>query len=238
MDTPVSSVPSSTLLSMKTYYQQRASEYDEWFYRQGRYDRGSEANTRWFAEADEVVAALDALSLMGDVLELAPGTGIWTQRLIQTASTVTAVDASPEMIEINRAKVNSERVTYQLADLFTWHSERAYDAVFFGFWLSHVPLERLDAFLKSVAAMLRPGGKVFFVDGRREQTSTAINHQLPKPESQVMTRVLNDGRTFDIVKNFYDPVELAEQCKRAGLNVTVRETETYFLYGYGTRTES
>ena len=235
MDTPASPVPTSTLQSMKTYYQQRASEYDEWFYRQGRYDRGLEANARWFSEADEVVAALEACSLTGYVLELAPGTGIWTQRLIQTASTVTAVDASPEMIEINRAKVQSERVTYQLADLFTWKPERTYDAVFFGFWLSHVPLERLDGFLQSVATMLRPGGKVFFVDGRREQTSTAINHQLPAAESQVMTRVLNDGRTFEIVKNFYDPAELAEQCKHAGLDVTVRETESYFLYGYGKR---
>ena len=233
MDIPASPVPSSTLQSMKTYYQQRASEYDEWFYRQGRYDRGSEANARWFAEADEVVAALDALALTGDVLELAPGTGIWTQRLIQTASIVTAVDASQEMIEINRAKVNSERVTYQLADLFTWKPGRTYDAVFFGFWLSHVPLERLNTFLHSVATMLRPGGKAFFVDGRREQTSTAINHQLPAAESQVMTRVLNDGRTFEIVKNFYDPVELAERCRNAGLDVTICETKTYFLYGYG-----
>ncbi|HCI81029.1 MAG TPA: class I SAM-dependent methyltransferase [Ktedonobacter sp.] len=220
---------------MKTYYQQRASEYDEWFYRKGRYDRGSEGNARWFAEADEVVSALETCSLTGDVLELAPGTGIWTQRLIQTASTVTAVDASPEMIEINRAKVNSERVTYQLVDLFTWKPGRTYDAVFFGFWLSHVPLERLDNFLQSVATMLRPDGKVFFVDGRREQTSTAINHQLPSEESQVMTRILNDGRSFEIVKNFYDPVALAEQCRNAGLDVTVRETETYFLYGYGKR---
>lgn len=231
MDTSVSP---QTLQSMKTYYQQRAHEYDEWFYRRGRYDRGSEANACWFSEAEEVFKALDAFSLTGDVLELAPGTGIWTQRLVHTASTITAVDASQEMIEINRAKVNSERVSYQLADLFSWRPERSYDAVFFGFWLSHVPREKLDAFLQSVAAMLHPRGKVFFVDGRREQTSTAVNHQLPTPESQVMTRILNDGRTFEIVKNFYDPIELAARCRYAGLNVTVRETATYFLYGYGT----
>jgi demethylmenaquinone methyltransferase/2-methoxy-6-polyprenyl-1,4-benzoquinol methylase len=220
---------------MKTYYRERAQEYDEWFYRQGRYDRGSQANARWFAEADEVVQALEALSLTGDVLELAPGTGIWTQRLAQTASTVTAVDASPEMIEINRAKVSSNRVTYQLADLFTWRPDRTYDAVFFGFWLSHVPLERLDEFLQRVAGMVRHGGSVFFVDGQREQSSTASNHHLPMPESQVMTRILNNGRSFEIVKNFYTPSELAAQCLHAGLDMTIRETGTYFIYGYGTR---
>jgi 2-polyprenyl-3-methyl-5-hydroxy-6-metoxy-1,4-benzoquinol methylase len=139
------------------------------------------------------------------------------------------------MLAINRAKVRSERVSYVQADLFTWRPERGYDAVFFGFWLPHVPLERLDAFLAAVAGMLHPGGKLFFVDSRREPSSTAANHQLPEPGSQMMTRILNDGRAFGIVKNFYDPDNLASRCLSAGLEVRVHETATYFLYGYGTR---
>jgi demethylmenaquinone methyltransferase/2-methoxy-6-polyprenyl-1,4-benzoquinol methylase len=83
--------------------------------------------------------------------------------------------------------------------------------------------------------MVRPGGKVFFVDGRRELSSTAVNHQLPAQDSQVMVRKLNDGRAFEIVKNFYDPGDLSARCTRAGLDIDVRETATYFLYGTGTR---
>jgi 2-polyprenyl-3-methyl-5-hydroxy-6-metoxy-1,4-benzoquinol methylase len=229
-------VSEQTLQIMKAYYKERAQEYDEWFYRQGRYNRGPESNARWFAEIDEVIRALENAKLEGDVLELAPGTGIWTKKLLRTAATITAVDASTEMIEINRARVASARVSYLEADLFTWRPERTYDAVFFGFWISHVPLERLDMFLASVASMVRPGGKVFFVDGRREPISTAENHQLPEPESQTMVRKLNDGRAFEIVKNFYDPVDLAARCARAGLNVDARESATFFLYGFGTRT--
>jgi demethylmenaquinone methyltransferase/2-methoxy-6-polyprenyl-1,4-benzoquinol methylase len=229
------SVSEQTLQQMQTYYKERAHEYDEWFYRQGRYDRGAEHNARWFAEVDEVVQALEDWQLTGDVLELAPGTGIWTERLVRTAKTVTAVDASAEMIALNRARVGSERVTYLQADLFTWQAERVYDAVFFGFWISHVPLERLDTFLARVAATLRPGGKVCFVDSRREQTSTASDHQLPEVGKQVMLRKLNDGREFAIVKNFYDPVDLARRCASVGLEVDVRETATYLLYGRGTR---
>ena len=228
-------VSEQTLQTMMTYYKERAAEYDEWFYRQGRYDRGLESNARWFAEAEEVSRALDELKMEGDVLELAPGTGIWTEKLVRTATTVTAVDASAEMIEINRAKVASERVTYLQADLFNWRPDRTYDAVLFCFFISHVPLERLDTFLASVAAMVRPGGKVFFVDGRRELSGTAVNHQLPAQDSQVMVRKLNDGRAFEIVKNFYDPSDLTARCTRAGLDIDVRETATYFLYGTGTR---
>jgi SAM-dependent methyltransferase len=230
-----SQVPVQTLAEMMVYYRERADEYDEWFYRQGRYDMGTEQNARWFTETDQVRAAFDALDMTGDVLELAPGTGIWTERLLYTASTITTVDASPEMIAINRARVGSDRVSYRQADLFTWRPSRQFDAVCFCFWISHVPTERLDAFLQMVAQSLRPGGKIFFVDGLREPTSTANNHQLPDEGQQVMTRKLNDGRAFQIVKNYYDPTALAARFADVGLNVTVHETTTYFLYGYGTR---
>ncbi|HEV2581049.1 MAG TPA: class I SAM-dependent methyltransferase [Ktedonobacteraceae bacterium] len=229
-------VPSETLESMKAYYRERAGEYDEWFYRRGRYDRGAEANVRWFVEADEVIGALDGFVMDGDVLELAPGTGIWTERLLHTAGTITAVDASPEMIAINRARIGDKhgaRVRYVLADLFDWQSGRVYDGVFFGFWISHVPLERLDSFMQMLSAALRPGGKLFFVDGRREPFSTAVDHRLPDEGQQRMMRKLNDGRAFDIVKNYYDPAKLSSHFAAHGLDVMVRETATYFLYGYG-----
>jgi demethylmenaquinone methyltransferase/2-methoxy-6-polyprenyl-1,4-benzoquinol methylase len=228
-------VSTHTLQEMMLYYRERAREYDEWFYRQGRFDQGAQLNARWFSEIDEVVAALEACRLAGDILELAPGTGIWTERLVRAATSVTAVDASPEMIEMNRARVANERVSYIQADLFSWRPARLYDAVFFGFWISHVPRERLDAFLAAVAAMLRPGGTVFFVDGQRQPDSTAIDHELPAPDSQIMVRKLNDGRAFEIVKNFYAPGDLAERCTRAGFQIEVRETAHYFIYGCGTR---
>ncbi len=229
-------VPAGVLEEMKDYYRARAGEYDEWFERRGRFDQGREANGRWFADAADAFAALDALAMTGDLLELAPGTGIWTERLLTTATSVTAVDASPEMIEINRARVDDERVDYVVADLFAWQPDRQYDGVCFGFWLSHVPAERLDPFFQMIAAALKPGGKLFFVDnGHRDQTSTAADQPLPTPETQVMTRRLNDGRTFQVVKNFYEPHLLTAVCAKVGLDVTVHQTPTYFLYGAGTR---
>lgn len=226
-------VPAPILEEMVAYYRARAPEYDEWWQRQGRYDRGPAANTRWFAEIEEVLADFDACGFTGDLLELAPGTGNWTQQLLRTAHTVTAVDASPEMVAINRARVQSDRVTYILADLFTWQPDRQYDGICFGFWLSHVPLERMESFWRTVALALRPGGKLFFLDNQREVTTTSVDQQLPATDSQLMIRKLNDGRTFQIVKNYFEPVRLMAQCQAAGLDVTVKTTTTYFLYGVG-----
>lgn len=226
-------VPAPILDEMVAYYRARAPEYDEWWQRQGRYDRGPDANARWFAEIQEVLADFDACGFTGDVLELAPGTGNWTQQLLRTARTITAVDASPEMVAINRERVQSERVTYILADLFTWQPDRQYNAIFFGFWLSHVPRERLDDFWRTVARALQPDGKFFFLDNLRESTTTSLDQQLPPPDSQIMTRKLNDGRTFQIVKNYFEPAALTAQCRAAGLQVTIKSTANYFLYGLG-----
>jgi 2-polyprenyl-3-methyl-5-hydroxy-6-metoxy-1,4-benzoquinol methylase len=215
------------------YYQLRANEYDEWWYRQGRYDRGAVANGKWFKEADQVKTALDRFELQGHILELAPGTGIWTQKLIDKAITVTAVDASGEMITINQVKVNSDKVSYVLANLFEWEPTQTYDAVFFSFWISHVPREKLADFLSLVSHSLRPAGKVFFLDGLREESSTAVDHQLPYEKSQVMTRILNDRQSFDIVKVFYQAGELVEAGKQAGLAIHIDQTPTYFYFGSG-----
>lgn len=218
-----------------TYYRARAGEYDEWFLRQGRYDRGAAANARWFAEVAQVRAALAAFHPARDVLELAAGTGLWTQQLVQTAAHVTAVDASPEVLALNRERLGdtNSRVTYTQADLFAWQPDRRYDAVFFGFWLSHVPPERFAAFWDVVRAALKPGGRVFFVDSLYTDISTAANHQLEGPEATTVNRRLNDGQEFRIVKVFYRPDDLHQRLANLGWDITVQATENYFLYGHG-----
>ena len=141
------------------------------------------------------------------------------------------------MLGLNRARVRDERVRYVQADLFSWRPERTYDGVCFAFWLSHVPHERLNTFLQMVAAALKPGAKVFFVDShrRRKPTAETVVQSPPAPGSQVLTRRLHDGRAYRIVKNFYEPVELAERCAAAGLQLSVLETASAFIYGTGSR---
>lgn len=229
------SVDLQTLEEMKRYYQACANEYDAIINRQGRFDQGPELNVRWFAEWDEVVAQLQAFQLTGDVLELAAGTGNWTQQLLHSASTLTAVDASADMLAVNQAKVGSSRVTYVQADLFNWQPERAYDALFFGFWLSHVPREQLEAFLHSCWIWLRPGGKIFFVD---DMGTPTMAPDTPSRQGQIETRTLHDGRSFQIVKNYYEAADLVAACARAGFDITIRQTATCLQYGFGTRLPS
>ncbi len=77
--------------------------------------------------------ALDTFAPTGDVLELACGPGTWTAQLIRHATHLTAVDASPEMLERAAAGVAGANVHFITADIFSWSPERTYDVVFFGF---------------------------------------------------------------------------------------------------------
>ncbi len=231
-------VTDSLLHSQSNYYEARAPEYDDWFYRRGRYDRGEAATTRWFHEVDEVRTALASANWQDlDVLELAPGTGLWSLWLLEHGARLSVVDGSPAMLDQLRARLGGRAasVSYEIADLFAWSPGATFDRVFVGFFLSHVPRARLEQFLATVVAALRPGGVVAFVDSCREPTSTAADHVLPTQGDEVMTRRLDDGREFAIVKNFYEPDELVEVGARVGLTVQAAVTPTYFLYGTGTR---
>ncbi|WP_203818994.1 class I SAM-dependent methyltransferase [Paractinoplanes ferrugineus] len=144
--------------------------------------------------------ALDDFAPTGDVLELAAGTGWWTERLTNRARHVTAVDANTETLDLNRARDHHGDITFVQADIFTWTPPpAAYDVVFFSYWLSHVPAEHLDAFWHHVATALRPTGRVFLLDSYREA-------RLDQDRQQ---RILSDGRAFHIVKRYWQPDELS-----------------------------
>lgn len=216
------------------YYRARAPEYDEWFYRLGRYDRGMAHTRQWESEAQQVRDQLHSQAGFAHILELAPGTGIWTGELIHIGERVTALDASPEMIKINRAKLQSDRVDYRRVDLFEWRPRRQYDMVFFGFWLSHVPAEKLAAFLDAVNAALKPGGRLFIVDSRAPDLATAHTGTADLGQD-LQKRVLKDGRRFDIVKIYYEPASLSAILGRHGFAIEATSTDNFFLYADGVK---
>ena len=198
------------LAEQLAYYRARAREYDKWFRREGLHDLGEEHNARWRLELNRVDSALDAFAPRGDVLELAYGTGEWTIRLAEVATSVVGVDAAPEMRELALAKLQDagkSNVELWVDDLFSWQPDQDYDVVFFAFWLSHVPESHTDRFWRSVHDALRPGGRFFLVDAARAVLDRNVIHgsRLPNRESATELRRLEDGREFRIFKRSFDP---------------------------------
>lgn len=183
------------------YYQARAKEYDESVQGIGCTDQSlpeyEGANQEWMS----MVRALQALAPVNDVLELACGTGVWTQELLSIGHSIMAIDGSPEMIEINRAKLGKTGIEYHCIDLFKWEPEKQYDLVFFSFWLSHVPPSHLSGFLSKVARATKPGGRVFMIDEPKSDSNISGSNM----EELYQQRTLRDGSSFRIVKVYYDP---------------------------------
>jgi 2-polyprenyl-3-methyl-5-hydroxy-6-metoxy-1,4-benzoquinol methylase len=181
----------------------------------------------------ELEAALDAFRPAGHVLELACGPGTWTPRLLRHAASVTALDASPEMIALASTRVGAHaaRVRFVCADVFGWTPDRRYDVVFFGFWLSHVPLERFESFWSLVDAALAPGGRVFFADDAYRTPDELIEGE----SSSTIQRRLNDGTRHRAVKVPHDPADLERRLARLGWRIAVTQTSGPFFWGAGSR---
>lgn len=208
-----------------TYYRLGAREYDEANHKLLA-GGGEDGETRRLAyrRTSEIFADL---ATGRDVLEVAGGTGVYTQLLARCAGQLTVVDASPESLALSRvANLDaSANIEYVVSDVFTWNPPRRFEIVVFAFWLSHVPIARFDEFWRLVDSFLAPGGTVIFLDAEAlpdwsrsgEPAESFFSEE--REGSEVSVRSLADGSKFRIVRILWDRRELSESLALAGWRV-------------------
>src|SRR4051812_9158171 len=128
------------------YYRHRAGEYDATAY-------GDVAAAR-----ERIARLVTQMRPSGEVLEIACGTGLWTEAIARVADTVVAIDAAPEAVAIARERVTSANVRFEIADVFTWTTDTRFDVIFFSAWLSHVPMSRFEQFWRVLRHLLAEDG--------------------------------------------------------------------------------
>ena len=209
------------ILGQIDYYRQRAPEYDE---------TSSPPGNPLAPHGQRIEDALHAFAPAGKVLEIASGTGTWTRHLLEHASELTALDSSPEMHEQSRKKIRDERVRYIERDVFSWEPDDTYDVVFFANWLSHVPPSAFEQFWAIVERALAPEGRVFFVDevGDAWRNEDLREEFVQGPTVPIVRRPLKDGRTFDVVKVFWEPTELKARLAELGWDINVETSGPFF----------
>ncbi|MFL5647532.1 MAG: class I SAM-dependent methyltransferase [Chloroflexota bacterium] len=231
--TATATATTSTDAEMLAYYEARAPEYDDWYLRRGRYERGPVHDAAWNAELDMAGRWLDALPMTGQIVELAAGTGWWSP-LLAAKGELSMYDGNPGPLDRARERLVAHRLRAHLHVRDAWaEPDRQVDAVFTGFWLSHVPRDRFDAFLALVRRWLKPGGLFAFIDSLPDPQSSAADH--PTPADDLSVRRLADGREFTVVKVYYTPPELEDALHRAGFrDVEVTTTGRFFVTGAAT----
>lgn len=223
--------------SMHEYYEQRAEEYDDWYNRQGRYN-DPRTNAAWHAQVAELGReAAQFGGMLGRypgmrALDLCCGTGKWSPFLAQSLTEtgrLVAYDYSPAMLGQAQARLQETdpallaKTYFVRGDAYLLpFAAQTFDLVFFGFWLSHVPHERVKPFLSEIKRVLKPGGNVLIFD-------SALRPGVPHEE--ISHRTLKDGSVHDVLKINYSPLELERRLGQVFGVSHARQTSDFFLIG-------
>lgn len=196
---------------MKEYYSKRAREYEEIYNR----DEPVRKN-----ELSIIKKEMSSLFKGRNVLEAACGTGYFTEVLSESAASVTAFDFSPEVIEI--AKSKNLKAAFLVDDAYEMKKiSGTFDGGCANFWFSHIPKERISAFLDLFHSKLLPGSVVFMADNVFMEGVGGELIVKPGDANSYKKRILNDGSSFEVLKNYYTEVELINIFKRYSKEVEV-----------------
>ena len=209
--------PSTTIAE---YYQQRAREYDEVYAKPERQ-----------ADLAALKALLPALVAGRRVLEIAAGTGYWTEVIARTAASVTATDLNPQPLEIAAGRdYGAAAPLLMTADAYRLAGVAGqFDLVFCGFWWSHIPRAGIARFLAGVHDRMPAGSTLMILDNRYVPGS---NHPIARTSplgDTYQVRRLRDGREYEVLKNFPEPGQLAADLAPWAADLRYTKLEYYWL---------
>lgn len=207
---------------LHAYYAARAPEYDR-VYKKPERQNDLRAIERWLPMVLDGRAAL----------EIACGTGYWTQFMTGATSELVAMDASVEMLDMARARVAPARVSFVLGDAYRLPiASRRFEAAFAGFWFSHVPRARVGEFLGELHRALTPGAKVVILDNRFIPGSSTPIAEQDREGNTYQVRRLQGGSAHRVLKNFPSELELHEAVAGLASGVRYHEWQHFWALEY------
>lgn len=212
--------PSSAELS--AYYAARAPYYDDVYLKPERR-----------ADITFLQSHLPSRFRQRSVLEVACGTGFWTQFIAPEARTMVASDATAQPLDYARQRPHAERVRFVQANAYDLPDELGlFDAAFAGLWFSHVPIGYREAFLQSLHARLQPGARVLVLDNNAVQLRDFPITEEDAEGNTYQSRALRDGSVHRVLKNFPSEPELRELLFPYSRRIEFRSLDNFWLLEY------
>jgi len=207
---------------MQSYYAARACEYDRVYNKPERQPH-IRALQQW----------LPSLFAGARVLEVACGTGFWTQFIAPHANEVVALDSARETIAIARCRVPQHKVSFVIGDAYHLpFASGPFNAAFAGFWFSHVPKKRQPEFLGELSAAVERSAVIVLLDNVYVEGS---NHPISERDADGNTfqvRKLEDGSVHRVLKNFPAEPELRSLVAKFGHSIAFTRFEYYWAVQY------
>jgi len=205
------------------YYSQRASEYEQ-IYQKPERQKDLERLKDLIREAFEGRG----------VLEIACGTGYWTQFIAERARSICATDRSWETLELAKQKNYKEcTVSFIESDAYSLKNiEGCFDGGFCGFWWSHIPKSQISVFIHNFQAKLTKDSLVMMIDNRYVKGSSTPVSRTDSDGNTYQIRKLRDGTEHEILKNFPDEEELKALLSPFAQDIRYISLEYYWLVEY------
>jgi len=185
---------------MKEYYRQRASQYDRFYEVPERY-RDLVRLKAWLVER-----------VRGrTVLEVAAGTGYWTEVAATAADAITATDYNDEPLSIAVDRCLGPHVTLLTADAYALPKFAGrFEVGMAHLWWSHVERQRRQEFLSHFASRLQPQATLLMIDQTYVEDLCSPISRRDAWGNEYTLRTLEDGASYEIVKNFFSLQELQD----------------------------
>ena len=212
--------PRSTTPHLEGYYAKRAREYEQVYEKPER-----QRELAWLRER------IPRLYKGRTVLEVACGTGYWTQHIAPAAHRVYACDINEAVLEIAREKrIAAGKASFFKADAISLEGvPPGCNAAFAGFWWSHVKKSGLRQFVSNLSARLEPGSVVGILDNAWAPGSSTPLSRTDGEGNTYQLRKLACGEQMEVLKNFPSPAELSEAVRPVAREAHLESLAYYWL---------
>ena len=210
---------------MQGYYSKRAKEYEMIYHRDDPIRKG---------EILKIKNELESYFLNKCVLEIACGTGYWTESISKVAKETIAMDYSSEVIDIAKSKKLNAKFIIDDAYKMETITEKL-DGGCANFWFSHIPKNKIQEFILTFHQKLKLGSKVFIADSVYIE---GLGGELIKKVGDKNTykkRKLSDGSYYEIIKNYYNENELKDIFKKYANNMEIEFGNCFWWIKYNTK---
>ena len=172
-----------------------------------------------------------------DVLEVACGTGYWTEILGRSAASVVATDINEEVLAVARSKaIDPRKVAFRREDAYSlpkWAQQ--FTGGFSAFWWSHIPQARIGAFIQGFHRVISPGARVVFIDNVYVEGGSTPISRTDEKGNTYQTRRLDDGNEYEVLKNFPTEPELRAAVEDFAADVQIELLGYYWVLSYASR---
>jgi SAM-dependent methyltransferase len=111
------------------------------------------------------------------ILELGCGTGYFTHSLAETGAQITAIDISPDLLEVAQRECGRDNVTFEIQNAYALtYPDAVFDSIVGSSVLHHLEIE---VALTEIYRVLRPGGSIRFTEPNMLNPQIAVQKNVP-----------------------------------------------------------